>query len=209
VILVTDPAFGDDAIERCIVSAAAALPTGALGVQLRDRSRLDASLRVFAGRLRLVTKAVGAWLIVNGDPVLARDVGADGVHLGRGAKGIRDARSVTRRIWISMAAHSDDDVSRASADGADAVLVSPIFPTRPPSLFGRPKEARGLDALRSARSLAGPKTAVFALGGVTPDNAAACARAGADGVAVLRGLLASADPGRAARAIDDAIALRW
>jgi len=208
-VLVTDPAFGDDVIERCVLAVGAVLPAGGLCVQLRDRSRLKVSLRVFAGRLRLATRVVGARLIVNGDPRIARDVGADGVHLGRGAGGVRDARSILRDAWVSTAAHSDDDVRRASDEGADAVLVSPVFATRPPSASAQAKQARGLDALRSARSLARPAMAVYALGGVTAENARACVEAGADGVAVLRALLATADPARAARAVDDAMSRRW
>jgi len=209
IVLVTDRSFGDDRIERCIRAAGSALPAGALAVQLRDRARPRSSLRLFAERLRLVTRAVGARLIVNGDARLARDVGADGVHLGRGGGSVVEARTVLGHGWISTAAHSDDDVRRASEEGADAVLVSPVFPTRPPSMYRASKVARGLDAIRSARAIARPALAVYALGGVTSDNASACARAGAHGVAVLRGLLASSDPRRTALAIDDAMARRW
>jgi len=209
VVLVTDPAFSDEAIARCILSAGAALRPGILCVQLRDRSRLRAGLRLFGERLRITTSAVGARLVVNGDARLARDVGADGVHLGRGSGSVADARSVMPGGWISIAAHSDEDVRRASEEGADAALVSPVFPTRPPSPSGRAKVPRGLGAIRQARALAGRRMAVIALGGVTQGNAGACVRAGADGVAVMRALLASPDPARAARAIDDAMARRW
>jgi thiamine-phosphate pyrophosphorylase len=208
-ILITDPAFGDDTIERCVLAAGAVLPRGTLCLQLRDRSRLKVSLRLFAARLRIATRTVGATLILNGHVDVARDVGADGVHLGRGAASVAAARSVLGAAWISTAAHSDDDVRLASEEGADAVLVSPVFPTRPPSSLAPAKEARGLGAIRSACALAGPRTAVYALGGVTAENAGACVEAGADGVAVLRALLASPDPCRTARAIDDAMALRW
>jgi thiamine-phosphate pyrophosphorylase len=208
VVLVTDASFGDDVIERCVLVAGAKLSAGTLCVQVRDRSRLGPSLRMFAGRLRVATRSVGAWLVVNGDARIARDVGADGVHLGRGAGSVRDARSVLRDAWVSVAAHSDEDVWRASDEGADAVLVSPVFATRPPFSGAQAKEARGVGAIRSARALAKATVAVYALGGVTPENARACVEAGADGVAVLRALLASADPARAARAIDDATSRR-
>lgn len=209
VILVTDPAFGDDVIARCVGAAARALPRGALCVQLRDKRRGRTSLRLMAARLRAVTRRSGAWLVVNGDAVVARDADADGVHLGRGAGSVAAARAVVGdRCWVSVAAHSDSDVVRAADDGADAALVSPIFATRPPS-SGAPataKEARGLDALRSARRAAGGRIALYALGGVTPERAALCAAAGADGVAVLRVLLAAGDPGRVARALHRAFA---
>jgi thiamine-phosphate pyrophosphorylase len=207
IILVTDPAFGDDAIARCVETVARALPSGWLSVQLRDKHRPLVSLRVFASRLRLVTRAVGAALVVNGDSRLARDVGADGVHLGGGAGRVKDARALLGPgAWVSIAAHSDDAVRDGIRDGADAVLVSPVFPSRPPGIHALGKPGRGLDALRSASTLSRGKLAVYALGGVDADNARACAASGAHGVAVVRALLASPDPARAARAIHDALA---
>ncbi len=212
ILLVTDPAFGDDVIVRCVEAVAAALPSGAFGVQLRDKPRAKASLRMFAWRLRIVTRKAGAMLVVNGDPRLARDVGADGVHLGGDSGGVGEARRlVGRPIWISVAAHSDEEVRRAVVDGADAVLVSPVFPTRPPPrLASRVEKAgRGLDALRTARAIAGKRVRVFALGGVTPESAGRCAAAGADGVAVMKALLASPAPASAAAAFHDAVVPRW
>jgi thiamine-phosphate diphosphorylase len=206
IILVTDPAFGDDAIVKCAEAVACELPPGWLAVQLRDKRRPLVSLRVFASRLRLVTRAVKASLVINGDPHLARDVDADGVHLGAGAGTVAEARAVCgRRIWVSVATHSNGAVQRGADDGADAVLVSPVFPSRPPSVLEGAKEGRGTDALRAARILVGDRCAVYALGGVTTDNASACVAAGADGVALIRGLLAARNPARAACALHDAL----
>jgi thiamine-phosphate pyrophosphorylase len=217
-VLVTDAAFSDEAIVRCVRSVASALPAGALCVQVRDKRRLFPSLRLFALQLRRATHDGGALLVINGHPELARDVGADGVHLGEDARRAMSVEEVRtrfgRRGWVSVAAHSDDDVRRAVDEGADAVLVSPIFPTRalsprsplaPLALAAVSKRTRGLDALRSARMLADSRVAVFALGGVTPDSARACAAAGADGLAVIRALLASRAPSSDARAMFDAL----
>jgi thiamine-phosphate pyrophosphorylase len=212
-LLITDPAFGDDVIVRCVEEVAQALPAGAFCVQLRDKQRSLTSLRMFAWRLRVVTRKAGALLVVNGNPRLARDVGADGVHLGQGAGGVGQARSlVGRRTWVSVATHSDDDVTAAVTGGADAVLVSPVFSTRPRSLSApsaSEKPGRGLEALRAARKLAGRGVAVFALGGVTPETAGRCAAAGADGVAAMKALLASPNPARVALAIHGALVGRW
>jgi thiamine-phosphate pyrophosphorylase len=212
VILVTDPTFADDVIVRCVRMAAGAMPEGWLSVQLRDKRRPFVSLRVFASRLRLVTAAVGASLVINRHSALARDVGADGVHLGRDATTVSEARAICGAgVWISVAAHSDDDVSAAVEAGADAVLVSPVFSTRVPSLAADPgdgsKLGRGVGALGSACAIAGGRLAVYALGGVTAGNARACMGAGANGIAVIRALLNSAEPARAARALHDAVAL--
>jgi len=212
-VLVTDPSFGDDAIVRCAAAVATALPPGAFCVQLRDKRRSIASLRLLASGLRIATSKAGALLVINGHPRLARDVGADGVHLGGGAGTVAEARSALGRpTWVSVAAHSDEDVARAVGAGADAVLVSPIFATRSPSSFlvaGAEKAPRGLAAIRAARAIAGARLAVFALGGVTLERVRPCADAGADGVAVMRALLANDRPAAQARAIHDVLAPRW
>jgi thiamine-phosphate pyrophosphorylase len=215
VLLVTDRAFGDDAIVACVRRVGRALPRGWLAVQLRDKHRPLVSLRVLAWQLRAATREVGASFVVNGDPRLARDVGADGVHLG-GSEGGADAARVLdarghlgARAWISVPAHSDEAVRVAMKVGADAVLVSPVFASRPPWVGAPGKQARGVGVLRSARALvraAGRPLAVYALGGVDAGNARMCLEAGADGVAVVRALLSSPDPARDARALHESLA---
>jgi thiamine-phosphate pyrophosphorylase len=209
IIVITDPAFGDGRILHCVAAVARALPVGAFAVQLRDKSRPISSLRLFAHELRMVTQAVGAALIVNGLPQLAREVAADGVHLGKGTVSVEDARRIAgKHIWISVAAHTDGDVRAAAEGGVDAVLVSPVFASRPPRSGSPYKVARGVAALRAARSYGRGRLRIYALGGITSENAAACASAGADGVAVIRTVLASADPSAQARAVHDAWAGR-
>ncbi len=211
--LVTDPAYDDELLLRTVDAVGAALPRGALGVQLRDKLRSVPQVRMLAAKLRRTTADRGALFIVNGDLELARDVGADGVHLGGGARSIADVRALCGEdAWVSVAAHTDAAVRDASNDGANAVLVSPIYPTAPPRSVA-PSESRirlrdvvikaprGVDVLTSARALAGSRLTIYALGGVAPDNAAACIAAGADGVAVIRSVFASADPADAARAL--------
>lgn len=195
-MLVTDPAYSDDTILRAIEACGEALPAGTFAVQLRDKKRAKVSLRTFASRVRLLTRKVNAWLIVNGDAELARDVGADGVHLGGDAVSVEEARRVCgSTTFVSIAAHSDEAVRAGIYDGANAALVSAIFPSPGKS------QGRGVEALRSARALAPAEFAIYALGGVDRSNAAACIEAGATGVAVIRALLLASDPAAEARAI--------
>jgi thiamine-phosphate pyrophosphorylase len=192
IVLVTDPAYGDKAVVQVILAAAEVLPIGVLAVQLRDTTRTPDVRRAFAFRLRDVTRAVRLPLLVNGDLELARDVCADGLHLGFAATqktSVADARRVLGRdTFVSLAAHSDKDVIVAREARADAVLVSPIFAVRDK---GPP---RGVDAIARARAIAAQDMLVYALGGVGPAEAPACLDAGADGIAVIRALLAAEDP---------------
>jgi thiamine-phosphate pyrophosphorylase len=209
VMLITAPAFADELTVKRVAEIAASLPLRGLVVQLRDKRRVRTSLRVFAWQLRTVTRAYGARLVVNGHVDIAREVGADGVHLGQGSGSVAAARLVLGRAsWISVAAHTDHDVSLAREQGADAVLVSPVFVTQSGAVDGRRKTPRGLSCIRSARQCAGRELLVYALGGVSAATARACASSGADGIALTSGLLGAHDPGREARAIHDVWARR-
>jgi acyl carrier protein len=192
VVLVTEPRYALEHTARIVRWAAEALGEARLAVQLRDKASSDAELAVAARALRDVTREAGALLVINGHEELAHAVGADGVHLpSSDAPLALRVAAVRARLgehaFVSTAAHTDAEVLAASRAGATAALVSPIFATPGKG------PARGVAAIASARSLVdaarrAPSLLVFALGGVTPENAVACGRAGADGVAVIRAL---------------------
>ena len=203
IILVTDSAYGDEHIVEAVEACVSALPPGSFAVQLRDKKKEPSALRALAEKLRAVTKPGadgrgGALFLVNGHLELARDVGADGVHLGGTAIKVSDARGVVgAKAFVTIAAHSDEAVRLGAQDGADGALVSAIFAS-PGKAAGR-----GVEALRSARAVGGDDFLIYALGGVDRSNAPECVMAGADGVAAIRALLLASDPGAEARAIYD------
>jgi thiamine-phosphate pyrophosphorylase len=178
------------------LDALAALPAAArarFAVQLRDPELPARALLALGARLREATRARGAALVVNDRLDLALALGADGAHLGRCSVSVAEARALLPPgAWISVACHAVADVARAAAEGADAAVLSPIFPSpgKGPAI--------GLEALRAARGQA-PSEAfqLIALGGVDAAGATACFAAGADAVASIR-----AD-------LTDVLAQRW
>jgi thiamine-phosphate pyrophosphorylase len=193
--LVTDPAYGSVYLEGVIERLANALPRGSFGVQLRDKRLARDEGRALGARVRGLMLDCGAPLVVNGDLALAKQIVSDGVHLGGDAPSLAEVRLAVPEAWISVAAHSDADVERALAGGADAVVVSPIYETPgkgPP---------RGVRAIARARSTVGSALAIYALGGVCRGRASACREAGATGVAVIRAVLDVGDPVAEARRI--------
>jgi len=88
-----------------------------------------------------------------------------------------------RRAWpglvVGASRHSVDGARRAEAEGADFVLLGPIFATP-----GKERRALGLGPLaEAARALRIP---VHAVGGVGAANARQVAEAGARGLAAIR-----------------------
>jgi thiamine-phosphate pyrophosphorylase len=202
-ILVTDPTYADDRVLEVVGACTWALPEGSFAVQLRDKKKDPKHFLAYAEKLRAATAPSGgpkALLLVNGNAAVAKQVGADGVHLGGSAMSVGEARSVVgEEAFITIAAHSDQAVKLGAQDGADGALVSTIFASPGKSM------GRGVDALRTARAVAGPDFAIYALGGVERANAAECVLAGADGVAAIRALLLASDPAAEARAIYDSL----
>lgn len=155
-----------------------------LFVQLRDPDLPVRELALFGERLRKITSAFGARLLVNDRVDLALLLGADGVHLGRRSIEVADARSVLGpSAWISTSAHAIEDVLAAARAGANAALLSPIYAS--PGK-GPPLGPALLSEARRALSAEGLYLHLFALGGVTPENAGACLAAGAEGLAAIR-----------------------
>jgi thiamine-phosphate pyrophosphorylase len=89
---------------------------------------------------------------------------------------------------------------RASLGVYDALFLSPVFPSISKPGHG-PRSDREAESglvvarsLLSARGADARRTAVLALGGVTPGRVARCREAGFDGVAVLGAVWSAADP---------------
>ena len=129
-------------------------------------------------------------LLINSRPDVAAAIGADGVHLRSGAGELRpdDVRRVFRICGrsepvVSLSCHSLSEVRLGCDGGASHLLFGPVFEKR---VRGeRVQPGVGLELLGEACRLAGG-TPVLALGGVTPENTAACLGAGAAGVAGIR-----------------------
>ena len=177
---------------------AAAIAGGARWVQYRDKGE-DAARRVEeAAALAQLTRRRGVPLIVNDDPRLAAEVGADGVHLGRDDSALRPARRLLGpSAIIGISCYDRLDRARAAqAAGADYVAFGRFFPSR-----SKPQAVpAGVELLRAARrELYLP---LVAIGGITPENGRALVRAGANMLAVIHGVFGQPHPGRAARAFD-------
>lgn len=171
-------AFTDPARTPDPVALAAALP-GGVGLVLRLFGAADA-----AAQARAVRRASpGRLLLIGADARLAAQVGADGVHLPQRLTHRAAALKRAHPRWIvTAAAHDLASARRAAACGADAVVVSVVFPSRSASA------GRAMGAVRFAaltRRVAAP---VYALGGVNAHNVRRLLGSRAIGIAAVDGL---------------------
>jgi thiamine-phosphate diphosphorylase len=137
-----------------------------------------------AGRLCRLTRRVVAYargtsvrVLVNDRADVALAAGADGVHLRADSMPPGSTRTLAPGWMIGRSVHSGDEHQIPS--GADYFLFGNVFTTS--SKPGMP--AAGTHRLGSFATAA--EAPVLAIGGLTPENAAECWRAGAAGIAAI------------------------
>jgi thiamine-phosphate pyrophosphorylase len=164
-------------------------------VQYRNKIADEKLRRVQASALHELCQRHGAMLIINDHVELAREIAADGVHVGADDAAIPNARARLGHGRIIGASCYDNlqSAQAAAAQGADYVAFGSFFASSvKPSAVRAP-----LSLLREARlQVALP---VVAIGGITLVNAHQLIAAGADAIAVISALFAASDVEIAAR----------
>ena len=184
-MLITEGAT-DDAVERTR-NALRNVPRGRVAVQLRDKERSGREMLRIAQRLRSITHDAGAALIVNTRADVAAAVSADGVHLPSDAVRVDEARvAFPKAVHVGVSCHDEDEVARAASEGASYVLLSPFAET--------PGKGAALTAAQFSRLAHASTIPVFALGGIDLHNAASALAAGAQGLALIRGVYGANNP---------------
>ncbi|HEU4629688.1 MAG TPA: thiamine phosphate synthase [Gemmatimonadaceae bacterium] len=137
-------------------------------------------------------RETGCWLVVNDRVDVALAAGVRGVQLTTRSMSPADARRIAPGLALGASVHDAAAAARAAAEGADWVVAGHVYATA-----SHPGEAPGGEALvRDVAATA--RLPVIAIGGVRPEHVPALRRAGAHGVAVIRGVWAASDADRAA-----------
>lgn len=166
-------------------------------MQLREKDLGTRALMTIAEQIRSVAKPFGTKVLINDRVDLAQVVGMSGVHLP--ASGLPVA--VARRLLgpdqlVGVSTHSVEDVLRAESDGADFVVLGPVYETPSKRAYGVPL---GVSIVEEAARRA--RVPVFAIGGITAARAHDVRQAGAYGVAVVSGILGVQDVTQATHAL--------
>lgn len=130
----------------------------------------DARQREIAAHLANIAIRKRLILLIAADPGLARNVGAHGVHW---PARLLPRRGLGRSFSLQTAsAHNVRELAQASRAGVDAAILSTVFPSQSPSAGAPIGPSRFLSIACNA------PLPVYALGGVTADNAGRIADAG-------------------------------
>jgi thiamine-phosphate pyrophosphorylase len=164
--------------------AEAFLRAGVRIVQLRVKQGSDADFVAIADRIRELTRAFGAQLIINDRVDVALMCKADGVHVGQGDLPVSEVRRLAgERAIVGISTHDPAQVDEALKTTADYVAVGPVFQT---ATKATGYEARGLELVSYA---AGRGRPIAAIGGITIERAREVVAAGAGLLAVISDLL--------------------
>jgi thiamine-phosphate pyrophosphorylase len=166
-------------------------------IQLREK---DLEGRALLGLAASIVRAVAgtrARVLVSGRPDVAWAAAAHGVQLPENGLAVPDVKRAFPGLVVGASRHSVDGARRAESEGADFVVLGPVFPTP-----GKEARALGLAVLgEAARAVAIP---VHAVGGIAPANARQVVEAGARGLAAIRAYL-EAPAAAAANAFREAL----
>jgi thiamine-phosphate pyrophosphorylase len=185
-LLVTDrkQARGD-----IIDIASAALAAGCRWVSLREKDLSQEQQQALLEKLLAAAKPYAATVTLHGDPAIAHEAGAHGVHIEAGRDTAAARRLLGNDALIGLSVHSFGEARATDPAIVDYVIAGPAFLTDSKPAHGPQLVPDGLAAIVAATSIP-----VIAIGGIFPRNVAECRRAGAAGVAVMGGVMRATDP---------------
>ncbi|MBK8063665.1 MAG: Nudix family hydrolase [Betaproteobacteria bacterium] len=156
-------------------------------LQVREKSMDQTALRRFAVRATDLAHRHGARVLLNADENMAREVGADGVHLTSAALMRLQARP--RGMLVAASCHTAAELARAMQLELDLAVLGPVRATA-----SHPGAAL-LGWQRFAGLVADTSLPVYAIGGMDAADLETARQSGAHGVAMISAAWAQARPG--------------
>lgn len=165
-----------------------ALNAGARLVQLREPRMGEAEFRAYAAEVIALCRRYGAKILLNAPPELAVALGADGVHLKSAQLVNLEERPLGNEFWVAASCHDAGELKHAAEIGADFAVLGPVAPTASHP-GAAPLGWEKFGALCRAAGLP-----VYALGGMRAVDLPRARAAGAQGLAMIRGVWDAVDP---------------
>jgi thiamine-phosphate pyrophosphorylase len=166
-----------------------AIRAGVEMVQIREKDRPAREVLALAREVASAASSTGAEVYVNGRFDIAMAAGVTGVHLP--SEGLPPGvirRAAPRKIRIGRSTHSPAEAAAAEKEGADFVVLGPVFETPSKARYGPPV---GLGALEE--TLRAVKIPVYAVGGIGPENVEKVLALPVSGVAVISAIALARD----------------
>ena len=172
-----------------------ALEGGCKWIQLRIKDATDDEVRSVAAEIQPLCKQNEAIFLLDDRVELARELHADGVHLGKNDMPVDEARRVLgEEFIIGGTANTFEDIERLASQGADYIGCGPFrFTTTKKNLA----PVLGLEGYRDIienMRRAGIDIPVVAIGGITASDIDDILATGVKGIAVSGSVLTAENP---------------
>ncbi|MEO5896254.1 MAG: thiamine phosphate synthase [Vicinamibacterales bacterium] len=183
---------------------ASAVDSGVSMIQVRERHLDDRALTLFVRELVGICAGSPCMVVVNERSDVTLTAGAHGVHLKSDSVSVADVRTVLGSgSIVGRSVHSVGEATAVgSAGGCDYLVFGTVYPS---SSKAEDHPVAGIEALRQVCSSV--SLPVIAIGGISVARAPAVARAGAAGVAAISLFAETADMGRVAGELRNALTL--
>lgn len=183
-LVMTDPVVG---YAKC---AEAAVKAGVKIIQLRMKHASRDEILCEAREVRRVTQGSNTLFIVNDDPLIAAEVGADGVHVGQDDMTPTEIRRRFPELkTVGLSTHNLNQVAAANDEPVDYIGVGPVYATPTKDI---PDPTLGLETMSAM--IASARHPAVAIGGIDLSRIPLILAAGAKNFAVVRAVCQSKDP---------------
>lgn len=165
-----------------------ALEGGATFMQIREKNMPYEELVKLAKEVKMVTDRYHVPYVVDDEVEIAKEIDADGVHIGQSDKALLEARKILGPDKIiGVSAQTVEQAVEAEKNGADYLGVGSIFTTS----TKLDADDVSLETLR--RICDAVSIPVVAIGGINRDNILDLKGTNVDGVAVVSAIFAAKD----------------
>jgi 8-oxo-dGTP diphosphatase len=170
----------ENGVDAELVRLNKALADGVRLIQVRDKALQSNQRKQFAQAvMALAREHDNCCILVNDDATLARNIGAHGLHLSSRRLMETTERPACARVAASC--HKAEELAHAASLGLDLAVLGPVLPT------ASHPESHGLGWAEFGELIEKSPIPVFALGGMSRDLLETARRAGAHGIAMMRG----------------------
>ena len=172
-----------------------ALEGGCRWIQLRMKDVTTDEIRPVAMQVKAMCKELDATFIIDDHVELVREIGADGLHLGKNDMPIAEARKLLGRDFIIGAtANTIDDVRAHCSAGADYIGCGPFRFTSTKKNLSPVLGLEGYEYIVKCMKEEGMVIPVVAIGGITAEDIPQIKAIGIDGIALSGSVLTASEP---------------
>lgn len=171
----------------------AAVQGGVTMVQLREKNATTREFLEEARALKALLAPRGVPLVINDRVDIALAVDAEGIHVGQTDMPVEQVRALAPGRIVGLSITNATQMARGDTQLCDYLGVGPLYLQQTKPDASTPLGVEGFAKLRAMTD-----KPVMAIGGLKADNSAPVIAAGANGLAIVSGIVSAADPRAAA-----------